>query len=65
MFTPTTPIIGLLYHFQHGGMVIVSIWQVFSSSLAQILQELVGDIRDITQVFTWDLGGALTWVIMD
>lgn len=57
MFTLAKPIVGLLHHVQHGGMMMVSICQVSSSSMAHVLEKLVVDIGDITQVFTWDVGG--------
>lgn len=46
-------------------MVYEIVWKILSSSRAQVLQELVGDIRDITQAFTWDPGGAFTKMITD
>lgn len=37
--------------------------QELSSLLALVLQELNCDIRDITQVHTWDPGRACTWMV--
>ena len=46
-------------------MVYEVVWQILYSSWAQVLQELEGDIEDITQVFTWDPSGAFTGMVTD
>lgn len=40
----------------------VSVWQVMSIRLVMMLQELVGDRRDIAQFYSWDPSTGVSFV---